>query len=789
MGNSNHKQNTVNGFRNNFSNMSFNLNNDSILISFCSNVVNKVLTDSINKTTNLNLFYPNSIVNDINYSQLKQQVKFNQMIGDVLDYNTQMNMENKYTSEEETLFNNIINNQNNQNFDSIIYQKKININNKKNINHIENNEPLFNSINNISSIHGSSKDSKYESEIEFSQTLTNISKPSFYSNQNKQDKMIQTGNKKDFFQISSSKEKQNNSLIKKEAENNSFVNELNNYLFPDNNIKKQIINPNQIYKKSISPNQKNIIIKNSLNQINEQSKDINSKEKDKLINKNLIMKRSKNNIIPNQNLILSPLRDSNNEINKSINLSKNFYDNSESNNNSNNHQIITKLKKNNNTTELNSYVEIMKIKKRHLDKRKHFLIKDNFNNNNTFNRIKKKNKTTSQNCSFDNINKSVEISKYETNREKSFTPLKKEINYLEEKYSSNLFKNFLENDKVKDNKDNKNVIKVNEKKTQLIQNSKNKIKENPQLNYNEKNELKKKIINNKIKNLHSIQTNNNNNSNTSNIKKSNNEILKNNNKIIEYNQNNKSYLINGSFHISLDSQDEKEDKIKRNIPINNIPYSNLSENSNNTSKFNINPQNQISYSMIDCTSFGNFKINTFNNENTNNNNNNNTNLDSNNYINKNYNLNNKEEKKKNINNINNLICNRESGNLKITSSFDERISNSLNAFASENKFQSNTLRELYANYKERNGNIKNDNSNYLLAIKEENNLEKSISTHQNNISFHSRTSKNNINNNKNVINFTNSNEYKNDKKLNDDEKEEFQITSKIRESEFNDIDF
>jgi hypothetical protein len=341
----------------------------------------------------------------------------------------------------------------------------------------------------------------------------------------------------------------------------------------------------------------------------------------------------------------------------------------------------------------------------------------------------------------------------------------------------------------KNNKDKKNVKKENEKKTQLIQNSKNKIKENPQLNYNEKNELKKKIINNKIKNLHSIQTNNNNNSNTSNIKKSNNEILKNNNKIIEYNQNNKSYLINGSFHISLDSQDETEDKIKRNIPINNIPYSNLSENSNNTSKFNINPQNQISYSMIDCTSFGNFKINTFNNENTNNNNNNNTNLDSNNYINKNYNLNNKEEKKKNINNINNLICNRESGNLKITSSFDERISNSLNAFASENKFQSNTLRELYANYKERNGNIKNDNSNYLLAIKEENNLEKSISTHQNNISFHSRTSKNNINNNKNVINFTNSNEYKNDKKLNDDEKEEFQITSKIRESEFNDIDF
>ncbi len=795
MGNSNRKEIRLRGLGYNFSNLSFYLNNESILIPFYSNVINKVLTGSINKTTNLNLFYPNSIVNDINYSQLKQQIKFNQMIGDVLDYNIQMNMENKYSSDEEILFNNIINNQNNQTFESIkLYQKKININNKKISNLIENNEPLFNTINTISSINGSCKDLKFESEIEFSQTSVNTSKPSIYSNLNKQDKMNQTGKKKDFFQISSSKEKQNNSLIKKESQNISFDNELDKYLLPfDNNNKNQITNSNKIYKKSISPNQKNKIVKNSLNQKKEQPKEIHSNEEDKLINKNCIKKENINNIISNQNLMLSPIRQSNNDITKSINLPQNIYENSPSTNYSNDHSMVPKLTKNNNTSDVNSYVEIMKIKKRHLDKRKHFLIKDNFNNNNTFNKNKNKKKTKSQNCSFDNINKSFEMYKSETNREKSLTPIKKENNcFFEEKRSSNLVKKFTQNEKVKDNKDSKNMINLNEKKTQLRQNSKNKIKEKPQLSYNEKNELKKKNINDKIKNFKSIQINKNNNSNTSNIPKQKNERLKNNNAIIEDNKNNKSYLINGSFHISQDSHCETENKIKKNIPINNIPYSNLSDNSNNTSKFNINPQSQISYSMLNCTSFGNIQINTSNNENLNDNNNNinsninNNNSNTNNYMNKNYNLNNKEEKIKNNNNINNLIFNREFGNSNNTSNFNERISNSLNAFAAENKFQSNTLRELYANYKERNENNKNNNSNDLLVIKEDNNLEKTISTHQNNISFQSRTSKNNISNNKIMSNNSNLNEYQNN---NDDEKEEFQITSKIRESEFNDIDF
>ena len=56
MGNSNKKEITLKGLGHNISNMSFNLNNDSILISFYSNVINKIFTDSISKTTNLNFF-------------------------------------------------------------------------------------------------------------------------------------------------------------------------------------------------------------------------------------------------------------------------------------------------------------------------------------------------------------------------------------------------------------------------------------------------------------------------------------------------------------------------------------------------------------------------------------------------------------------------------------------------------------------------------------------------------------------------------------------------------------
>ena len=774
MGNSNKKEITLKGLGHNISNMSFNLNNDSILISFYSNVINKIFTDSISKTTNLNFFYPNSILNDINNSQLKQQIKFSQMIGDLLDKDIQSNMNNKYTSEEESIFNNIINNQNNQNnqkLDSfIVYKKKTNINNKKNSNNIEN---IFNnSINNISSIHGSSKDSKYESEIEFSQISVNTLKPSFYSNQNKQDKMHQTGKKKDF-QISNSQEKLNNNLIKKNSQNNSFdyelnnylipENELNNYLIPDNDNKNQIINPNQIYKKSMCQSQENKILQNSF-QINEQSKNINSYEKNEFINKNYAMNENINNT---QNLILSPLKNTNNDINKCINVPKNI------NENYLNNQKITKTKQNNNSIELNSYVEIMKMKKRHLDKRKNFLIKDNFNNTNTFNRTKlKKSNDKSKNSSFDNINKNIEINKYEIKGQKSFTPLKKEINCLKEKFNLNLFENISKKDKMNDNTEI-----INEKKNELKQNSNAKKMEKHQLNYYEKNELKKKNINNKIKSFHSFHSNI---SKNSNIKKPNKEKLKNNNnKTIEENQINKNYLTKESFNISQDSQDETEDKNKNNVPMNVLP--NLSDNPNFTSKFNTNPQNQISYSMINYTSFGNFKINTFNNnENTNNNN---INSDINNYINTNFNLNNKEENIKNNINVNNILYNnKESENKNQTTNFHERISNSLNDYASENQFQSNTLRELFANYNERKGKIKNDNFNDLGIINEENNFEKSI--HQNNISLLSKNSKNNSNYNNPYINENN-----NYNKLNDDDKKEFQITSKIRESEFNDIDF
>ena len=90
------------------------------------------------------------------------------------------------------------------------------------------------------------------------------------------------------------------------------------------------------------------------------------------------------------------------------------------------------------------------------------------------------------------------------------------------------------------------------------------------------------------------------------------------NQSMEENINNNSHLVNGSFNISQDEiEDEKEDE-KNKIPQKYVSYSNFSEHSNYTSKFNSNPQqqNQVSYTMKNCTSFGNYNINTYNSENT-----------------------------------------------------------------------------------------------------------------------------------------------------------------------------
>ena len=169
---------------------------------------------------------------------------------------------------------------------------------------------------------------------------------------------------------------------------------------------------------------------------------------------------------------------------------------------------------------------------------------------------------------------------------------------------------------------------------------------------------------------------------------------------MEENINNNSHLVNGSFNISQDEIEEAQEEEKKNkiTPKNYVSISNFSEHSNYTSKFNSGPQQQqypVSYTMNNCTSFGNYNINTYNSENTENSNN--SDLYKNSLkLKKLQELKKKQDKS---NNNNEYVNNFKSS---ITS---DRISTSLNAFGAENKFQSNTLKELYANCQSKSENF------------------------------------------------------------------------------------
>ena len=71
MGNTNLKEASIRSFEPNISNMSFILNDDSVLIPFISNTINKVFIDSLNKSTNLNLYNSISIENNKTYLKFK----------------------------------------------------------------------------------------------------------------------------------------------------------------------------------------------------------------------------------------------------------------------------------------------------------------------------------------------------------------------------------------------------------------------------------------------------------------------------------------------------------------------------------------------------------------------------------------------------------------------------------------------------------------------------------------------------------------------------------------------
>ena len=134
MGNNNVKEVSIRSFEPNISNITFNLNDDAVLIPFISNTINRFVIDNLNKTTNLNLYYPN-LPNNINNSTLNQQIKFSQMLSNCIDINTESNMENEYSSKEEQLLNNILKIKKNKNKSKIKSHKnkhkKNNIKKKK----------------------------------------------------------------------------------------------------------------------------------------------------------------------------------------------------------------------------------------------------------------------------------------------------------------------------------------------------------------------------------------------------------------------------------------------------------------------------------------------------------------------------------------------------------------------------------------------------------------------------------------------------------------------------------
>ena len=825
MGNSNLKEVSIRSFEPNISNITFNLNDDAVLIPFISNTINRFVIDNLNKTTNLNLYYPN-LPSNINNPILNQQIKFSQMLSDCVDVYTDSNMQNEYSSQEEELFKNILN-INNKIESPKIYQKK-----KSNMKIIGNNNvtSLNNSIEKIQSIHDNGKNSRNENQTEISHSSVNQSK--IYNNQNnKPMKVVKIGKKKDF-----QPPNQNKPFNRPESKNSANNIQQVNLSVQDNNIyqKKGKINiPKQVHKKTISPPQNNN--KSPLLPISSQPRKVRSNEK----NNNLV---GKSNSPPQKNVIYSPMRNQTNDILKNLNFTiqkKNCQSptQSESTNYSNN--------PNSNT----SYVQIMKMKKENIEKKKVNISIDNLhkdlssiNNNNNKNKnnnsIKNNNDNNKNNSNKNNNDNKINNDNKNNDSNKNNNTIKKN----NDNNNNNSHKN---NNTIKKNNNSliksrdfseiikrKNFEKINSspirKSTTPCKKSNNPINKKFNLNQScniDKKRIKTDILNNRnktptnkdkdkksrsksktkkkrmnfqiyISNEDIIDNNNNsqlNNLNLINIDKE--ESSLNSRKVESFNEkpnqsmeeniNNNSHLVNGSFNISQDEIEEAQEEEKKNkiTPKNYVSISNFSEHSNYTSKFNSGPQQQqypVSYTMNNCTSFGNYNINTYNSENTENSNN--SDLYKNSLkLKKLQELKKKQDK---LNNSSEYVNNFKSS---ITS---DRISTSLNAFGTENKFQSNTLKEFYANCQSKSGNVKSENNN-LGIIKEENTLEKSAIINHDNFSFHNKTLNNIINDN-NIMTVTHytihdNNEQKNNEDIN--KKDHSQITSNIRESEFNDIDF
>lgn len=208
MGNTAHKDSLFN-FSKNSSNVSFTLNNNSILIPFISKSINEILVDNLNKSTNLTSQIPYHIPLT-NSSILPQQLKYSQMTTDITDLNIKGGVLPE-TEKDISIYEEILEKYSlsltSSNYNNGIYNKKVSRESSSNSSFNANT-----SLNSLSSIHnsggtGSRPDSANELiYTSYSTTIKGDSNKISPSTSTKQIRTIKIG-RKEGFTLAGSKEK------------------------------------------------------------------------------------------------------------------------------------------------------------------------------------------------------------------------------------------------------------------------------------------------------------------------------------------------------------------------------------------------------------------------------------------------------------------------------------------------------------------------------------------------------------------------------------------------------
>ena len=208
MGNTAHKDSLFN-FNKNSSNVSFTLNNNSILIPFISKSINEILVNNLNKSTNLSSQIPYHIPLT-NSSILPQQLKYSQMATDIADSNIKGGVLPE-TEKDITIYEEILEKYSlsltSSNYNNGIYNKKVSRESSSNSSFNANT-----SLNSLSSIHnsggaGSRPDSA--NELIYTSHSTTIKGDSNKISPNTSTKQVRTIKigRKEGFTLAGSKEK------------------------------------------------------------------------------------------------------------------------------------------------------------------------------------------------------------------------------------------------------------------------------------------------------------------------------------------------------------------------------------------------------------------------------------------------------------------------------------------------------------------------------------------------------------------------------------------------------